>query len=79
MTLRDRVAGLLRRWAQKLDGRHTLAVGFSGSLRLDERSQKDCIRVGLEAIFRAACMEAMFEVNERALARVRPDLWEEMP
>jgi hypothetical protein len=75
-TWRQRVGNAVRRWADRLDGRVTAAVELQTVPVLSTRQRADCIRIGMDAMRRAALDEAYLDALDLILLDGLPSLRE---
>jgi len=75
-TWRQRLGNALRRLADRADGRVTAAVHLQTVPALSARQRADCIRIGMEAMRRAAVDEAYLDALDLILLDVLPSLRE---
>jgi hypothetical protein len=72
---RRRLGHVLRRLADRLDGRRSWAIALHGNPPLSARAMHDCFKQGAIAIEHAAVAECRIEAQERIMARAHPQLF----
>lgn len=74
---RRKLGRLLRRAADRLDGRRSLAVALTTEPDLSPSARHECFKRGAIAIEQAAEAEMRLEAQERILRRANPRLFVE--
>lgn len=72
---RDRFAGLLRKLAERIDGRRHFAIRIETEPRIDPERRQACIREGMNTIVRCIQDELRCDVEEAALRALCPQLF----
>lgn len=74
-TWREKLGTLLRRAAQRIDGRDYVAIDIVTIPPLSSSQRLDCIKTGLDAVVLAIKHELHAETIEGVMREERPDLY----
>ncbi len=73
---RGRIGGWLRRLADRIDGRTSLALGILVMPDIDESAVVDAVKAGINLMERGILSAAEAEAGELYMRQMAPGLWE---